>query len=257
MKLVQITDTHLLGDPARAYRGWHTWRSFEAVLNQVLERHADLDGLLLTGDLVHDESVQGYRLLAGELHRSFVARDIPVWAIPGNHDAPPRLQAIFSRYGIQTRMHSTIAGWRLLLLSSHLPGQISGVVDPAQRLRALNLLRSNPDLPTLLCIHHPPVDIGSAWLDALGLAQRERLRALCDAGDVRAVICGHVHQAQQLSAAHLSAPVLTCPSTCRQFLPGSRDFAEDTRPPGYRVFQLSTTGDIKTRVERLPYSKPV
>ena len=39
--------------------------------------------------------------------------------------------------------------------------------------------------------------------------------------------------------------------TCAQFLPGSEDFALDTRPPGWRWLELHADGRIETQVHWL------
>ena len=41
---------------------------------------------------------------------------------------------------------------------------------------------------------------------------------------------------------------MASPATCAQFLPGSADFAIDSRPPGYRVIELRHDGSIATEV---------
>ena len=246
MKLIQITDTHLLADPAARYRGWNTWQSLQAVLGQISARHNDLAGLLLTGDLVHDESVAGYRRLARRLHHF----NVPVLALPGNHDRPARLQQLIGLLGRQSGREHRFGDWRVLLMSSHWPGQVGGRITRSERLAIDNALRREA-APTLLCVHHPPMDMGSAWLDRIGLEQRPQVqRWLSSHPHLAAVVCGHVHQAADRCLDGLR--ILTTPSTCRQFLPASREFAEDDRPPGYRVLQLGDDGQLSTWIERLP-----
>ena len=89
--------------------------------------------------------------------------------------------------------------------------------------------------------------MGSAWLDSVGLDNGEEfLQQVTELGRVRGIVFGHVHQAYD--AFHDSIRVLATPSTCRQFLPGSDQFAIDTRPPAYRRLTLTAEGDIDTEV---------
>lgn len=67
--------------------------------------------------------------------------------------------------------------------------------------------------------------------------------------EVRGLVSGHVHQASDQSLGGLR--LLTTPSTCAQFLPGSEDFALDTRPPGWRWLELHADGRIETQVHWL------
>ena len=59
---------------------------------------------------------------------------------------------------------------------------------------------------------------------------------------MRGLLFGHVHQA--LDQTHRGIRVLGTPSTCRQFLPDSDDFALDDRPPAYRRIALLADGGI-------------
>ena len=45
--------------------------------------------------------------------------------------------------------------------------------------------------------------------------------------------------------------LMSTPSTCIQFLPGSEDFAVDSRAPGYRWLTLHENGRIESGVQRL------
>ena len=69
--------------------------------------------------------------------------------------------------------------------------------------------------------------------------------------NVRAVVWGHVHQTFEQKRNDVQ--LLSSPSTCVQFLPGSEEFAVDmAASPGYRWLELSADGGFKTGVERLP-----
>ena len=72
---------------------------------------------------------------------------------------------------------------------------------------------------------------------------------------VRGVLWGHVHQ--ELDLTRKGIRYMATPATCSQFLPGSDDFALDTRPPGYRTLQLSSDGSIHTEVVWLRDRKSV
>ena len=53
---------------------------------------------------------------------------------------------------------------------------------------------------------------------------------------------GHAHQ--PYDAEHYGIRVLGTPSTCRQFMPGSEDFAVDDCPPAYRRITLHSDGSM-------------
>ena len=93
----------------------------------------------------------------------------------------------------------------------------------------------------MVCLHHPPVPMGSTWLDTVGLENgAEFLQKRSSLGRVRLVVFGHVHQAYDEE--HQGIRIIATPSTCRQFLPGSDEFALDDRPPAYRRITLRGDG---------------
>ena len=99
----------------------------------------------------------------------------------------------------------------------------------------------------LVCLHHPPVSMHSAWLDSVGLDNgAEFLSRMTVTGRVRTTIFGHVHQAYD--KVHDGIRVIATPSTCRQFLPLADEFAVDDKPPAYRRLSLGAGGDITTEV---------
>jgi Icc protein len=71
-------------------------------------------------------------------------------------------------------------------------------------------------------------------------------RVIDQHSNVRAVLWGHVHQCfDQLRG---DVRLLATPSTCAQFMPGSKEFALDTLPPAYRTLQLRADGTLTTEV---------
>ena len=95
----------------------------------------------------------------------------------------------------------------------------------------------------MVCLHHPPVTMGSRWLDTVGLDNGdELLQRLSESERVRLTIFGHVHQ--DYDANHHGIRIIATPSTCRQFTPRSDDFAVDDNPPAYRRFELWPDGGV-------------
>ncbi|MGM0536935.1 MAG: phosphodiesterase [Pseudomonadota bacterium] len=242
MRLVQITDFHLKADPAASARSGLPLPQLEAVVDAVnRERPARV---LVTGDISQDESAASYRLAEEVLARL----DAPWFWLPGNHDRPALMAERRALY------HELDMGrWRVLLLDTHVSGQPHGALGESG-LDALAERLSADDRPTLLVMHHPPLPVGSAWLDAIGLVDGEAFwRVVAPHRHVRGVFFGHVHQAFQgvHDLADGEVPVYGCPSTVDQFLPGSVHFALDEAAwPGYRLIELGDSG-LTTRVARV------
>ena len=252
-RLLQLTDLHLYAEPRQRLLGQNTRRTLESVLALAQARHWPPDAIVLTGDLVHDEQPGAYRYLRERFDRLA----LPYHCIPGNHD---RLDLLVGQVdaGAASPLRVITAGaWDLVLLDSTVPG-IEGGHLPAQVLEGLAAhRRAARGRPTLVFLHHHLRPLGSRWIDTMQVDNGAAVVAdLARHPQIRAIICGHVHQdAEQLTH---GLRLLATPSTCVQFLPGSEEFALDTRTPGYRWLELHPDGRLLTGVERTDaYPEPL
>ena len=266
LRFHQFTDTHLYAAATGAMRGQPTLPSFVSALQHAAQFPAPT-AVLLTGDLVHDEP-GGY----AHLHTLLGASPVPVHLIPGNHDVPAALAASFAapraaqsagaslpsamptspfRLGGNHSYRHGDSHWLLVMLATQADGRVDGELGAAA-LSALNAaLEANPAAHALLVLHHPPTPVGSAWLDEIGLADAAAFWQVVDQhANVRGVLWGHAHQAFEGQRGNVR--LMGTPSTCLQFLPGSADFALDTRGPGWRWLELHADGRIDSSVEWVP-----
>ncbi|WP_448571862.1 phosphodiesterase [Trichothermofontia sp.] len=246
MRVVQLTDTHLLADAHALQKGIATTASLQRVLAHLQAHPPRPDLLLLTGDLSQDESPQSYDRLVDLL----TPLQVPSYWIPGNHDHPATMQRCCDRAPLRSGKALQQAGWQLLLLDSSQPGEVGGYFSAATLDWLTQQLDTSP-LPTLIALHHPPCSVQAAWADAIGLSNSDAFLArIRPHRQVRLVIFGHIHQEFQTQIQGIT--FLAAPSTCHQFKPQVATFALDDRPPGYRWFDLSPDGTWVTGVERVP-----
>lgn len=241
IRLLQITDPHLLADPQGSLRGVQTRASLQRVLAHARSFVRSADAVLCTGDIVNDEPA-GYRHFAellGEL-------GLPIYCLPGNHDRPELLKAALAQAPFQVGGHVDLGNWRIILLDSCVAGRNSGCISAAELLRLRHALVDGARY-AMVCVHHHPVSVGSHWLDQLGIENAAELLALLDnAPQVRVLNWGHVHQG--FDAVRGAMRLLATPSTCMQFKPLSNLFAVDDRPPAYRRLTLHPDGTIDTEI---------
>lgn len=244
--ILQITDCHLYADETATLHGWRNWQALDAVLAHAHAHYPRIDAVLLSGDLVHDESPAGYQRLARRIQTLGTTN---IYALPGNHDDPETMREHMP--GVTTAGPATLGDWRLHLLNSRIPGSDGGQIGAAALSTLDEDLAAHPQTPALIAVHHPPMPVGTPWLDAMRLADGDALLALTNQHpNTRAVTCGHVHQHFD----HVSGDqrLLCTPAVTRQFRPGSPVFAEDpTRSPGYRVLRLYPHGRLSTHVRRV------
>ena len=267
IRLIQITDLHLLTSDPQSLRGVPTWETFRAVWDRVMREEFEL--AIFTGDLAHDELPATYDALEQSLNQD-IHRCL---FIPGNHDLPPQVRSLTANVGnsvsaasdaavpavisstslLQSPTNSTAAfrlklgGWNLVGVDSNIPGEVSGRVGNAQLEWLIEVLQ-DPS-PTLVFMHHPPLDIGVGWLDEIGLRNQSEFRELISKHPhVRGIFCGHIHQ--EFEGRIGETRVLTTPATSMQFSGQAADTRIDLVPPGFRWIELDED-DFKTGVIRL------
>jgi Icc protein len=241
MQILQITDPHLYGSAGGRLRGVETDPSLHAVLDDAFARMKDYAAVLVTGDLVQDDA-SGYlrfRSIFGSLTK-------PVLCIPGNHDEPEAMRRELKGAPFQICGTREIGDWQFIMLDSYHPGHVGGRLTDAELAR-LDAALKNSGKHAMVCLHHHPIAMGSRWLDTVGLSESEAFWRVIDAHPhVRAVVWGHVHQAHESRRG--AVRLFATPSTGAQFLPQSDRYAVDSRPPGYRCFDLHADGRIDTAV---------
>ncbi len=242
IRLLQITDTHLLGSRDALLRGIPTFATLQAVRADAQQRFAACDGVLLTGDLVQDDA-RGYAMI----REAFRDSSAPVYCIPGNHDLPDAMRNALRDAPFVLDDHVILGNWLCVLLDSWQANSAGGQLGAGQLQRLNELLSLHHSLHALICLHHHPVSMHSQWLDQVGLHDAEQFHAcLTRHSNVRGVVWGHVHQS--LDEYRNGVRFMATPATCAQFLPGSRDFALDDKPPGYRTLELHADGTIGSEV---------
>lgn len=245
LRLLQLTDLHLLGDADAHLRDHNPLRSLKRVLSHTRGTGPDWDAILLTGDLVNDDPA-GYQ----HIRTAFGHAEAPVFCLPGNHDVPTALRHSLNEAPFQSGGSALLRSWLLVMLDSHLPGEASGHLAAAELAHLDRALSTHPDHHALVCLHHHPIESRSRWLDTVGLQNPEALFEVLDRHpQVRGLVWGHVHQASDTE--RRGVRLLGTPSTGVQFKPESADFQIDSRPPGYRWLELHADGTINSSVEWL------
>jgi len=244
LRLLQITDPHLYGDASRSIYGVNTAVSLRKVLREAMgEGKEPPDAVLATGDIADDHSSEGYRNFRSALEDF----GVPVYVLPGNHDDPTVMSREFGDAAFQYCGSAEFGNWGAVFLDTHLAGSPAGYLGPAELTRLESELQRFRGRPALVCLHHPPVAVGSAWLDGFGLRNATEFFEVIDRfPDVRLTVAGHVHQA--FDQVRGTVRMLASPSTCAQFTPGLDSCLMDMRPPGYRWLHLHADGSAHTEV---------
>ena len=249
INLLQISDCHLTKDADSDLLGVVTRESLSAVLAQVNEDMAagecpEPDYVLATGDIAQDASVEAYHYFQSQISQFKAASR---W-FAGNHDDREILKEALND-GDETNRLLRAGNWQIILLDSSETGEVHGRLGDEDLSFLEQCLSERPDLHTLISFHHHPVEIGSTWLDRIGLHNRDQFFEIVDRYDnVKAILWGHIHQ--EFSETRGNIQLMATPSTCIQFTPKSHDFAVENVAPGYRWLKLFDDGRIESKVLR-------
>ncbi|MDH2924536.1 Icc protein [Nicoletella semolina] len=248
IKIIQITDTHLLANGDQELLGVNTAKSFQAVIDGIHRGEFAYDFILATGDLAQDQCSQAYTRFA-EMVKPL---EKPVFWLEGNHDIQPAMyQGLTPFPQIQSEKHILMGEkWQVLLLDSHIPTLSKGELSQDQLNWLARKLEEYSERFTLIALHHNILPTNSAWLDQHSLANSEALTTiLAQFSKVKAILYGHIHQ--EVDRFWLGYRVLATPSTCIQFKPNCDRFTLDPMPQGWREISLFPDGNIETTVRRL------
>jgi Icc protein len=245
LRIVQITDLHLKTQPNSRLWGADVDAGLRAVLAHLREREPAPDFVLATGDLVGDEPEAYSRLI--ELLEPL---NLPVYCLPGNHDFPAIMSRTLRRGAVRWKRHFVAGHWQFVLLDSSFPGTPDGHLASGELALLDTVLATDPERHALVCLHHNPLPVGTAWLDTMTVGNGAALFAVLDRyPQVRAVVWGHIHG--EFASWRGNAQLLASPATSVQFKPDAPEPRVDPLPPGYRWFELYPDGALATGVERV------
>ncbi|MBX9858796.1 MAG: phosphodiesterase [Sphingomonas sp.] len=245
MLIAQITDVHLgfePDDPAE-----FNARRLNRVLRWLIDGPNRPDMLLVTGDLTDRGDADSYRRLANALSQC----PFPIHCCLGNHDNRANYRVHFPDATFVDGFNQYVValdGLRLVVLDTLEPGRHGGAFCETRAAWLSAQLAADSSTPTVIVMHHPPIEVGIAWMNT---DPREPwvvrlVDALAGHDQVKALICGHLHRpvAAQWHGMTLAACAATAPQVTLDLRP--IDPAEpDNRPlviadsPAYALHRWS------------------
>jgi len=243
IRILHLTDPHLFADAEGSLRGLATQASLQRVLDHYQADDWHADRVVITGDLIQDDSAEAY----DRFRELLLPLNMRMHCVPGNHDVRKLMRRVCCAPPFSYCAYEEIGDWLLIGLDSCITAKAGGLLTKEELDRLSDTVAHSKAKHVMVCLHHPPVAMGSAWLDTVGLENGDEfLQRAQSLGRVRLAVFGHVHQ--PYDATHHGVRIVATPSTCRQFLTGSDDFAVDDRPPAYRRITLKSDGSSDTEL---------
>lgn len=241
LRLLQLSDCHLQSNPADSYRGIDPELNLQRILHSALEWQPD--AMVLSGDLADHATTGTYQRL-----NDYIAElKVPVMAFPGNHDDFALMQTALTDSVFTWHNPWVVGGWQLVWLDSNLAEKPEGELD-AKKLAVLDDI--DPELPTLLFLHHQPIEVGTPWIDRFKLKNPELLWQWLSTHthNIQAIGWGHIHHGwiNDKMINDRLIQLLGAPSTSACAMPGCTEFELDLRGPRMRWFNLLDSGQLQT-----------
>jgi 3',5'-cyclic AMP phosphodiesterase CpdA len=243
MRIAHLSDPHVTTGPLAAgpAQGLHQ------ALGRALSIEPRPDCVVITGDLTDRGKPEEYAALHAILRRC----QAPVLLAAGNHDDPAALTAEFGvtpflAGGTSTRYAAELAGVTVVVTDSHVAGSAGGNLGASQLGWLDETLRERPDVPALVCVHHPPREVGLPFLDGMRLEDGAALaEVIARHPRVARVLAGHVHRT--ILASFAGTTVAVAPSTYRLTALRMHDAEWPgylAEPPGFLLHLVDESGCV-------------
>ncbi len=213
MLIAQITDIHIgfePNNPAEFNR-----KRLDQVIHVLAQMTPRPDLLLATGDIVDRGDADSYRRLKNALSQV----PFPVWPCVGNHDLRANFSAYFPEVPTQdgfVQYEIDAPPLRLLVIDTLQEGRHGGAFCERRAGWLRTKLAEKPDQPTVIVMHHPPVESGIDWMNTH--SDEPWVARFADVvrgqPQIVGIICGHLHR--NISVQWEGQTVSICASTAPQ-----------------------------------------
>ncbi len=240
MKLIHLTDTHLVAEAADLY-GTNPKKRLEQAVAHIAQRHPDAHACVVTGDLTHYGHADAYTHLRDVL----AGLPMPVHLIPGNHDSRATLLEHFPDTPVNSagfiQYDADLGDYRAIFLDTNEPGVHWGVLCESRADWLREQLRATLK-PLLLFMHHPFFPVGIGSMDNISLRDTRPLLSAIDGFESRIahVFFGHIHR--PIFGSFRGIPFSTLRGTNHQValdLRQGETIQGSQEPPQYGVVLLS------------------
>jgi Icc protein len=250
MLIGQITDIHLGFEPDNPEEA--NRQRLDRVLSELIGGRNRPELMLATGDLVDRGDLDSYRRVAEALRQC----PFPVYPCMGNHDDRANFASVFPQVPIVSGFVQyciALEGLRIIILDTLEVGRHGGGFCEIRAAWLKARLAEHRDTPTMIVMHHPPLDTGIDWMDPrpdqpwIG----RFTAAISGHRQIQAIWCGHLHRT--IVAPWNGITVSVCPATAAELSldlnPIDPDQPDDrpmvnNDPPGYALHRWTRHGMV-------------
>lgn len=262
MLIAQISDLHLgFGGPDTEDK--NTER-FKDILYNLESLSVKPDLLLLTGDLVEIGNNWAY----SRVRELCDTLDIPTYCAMGNHDDRSVFEDIFKTRLFENGFLNYVIDdfdLRIIVVDTLEPGRHGAGFCKTREDWLAKHLAEQPYRPTLIVMHHPPIETGIGWLTASPEDDwvKRFSKAISGHNNIVQIIAGHIHRNmfQRFQDTVVSVSHAVAPSVSLDLRP------VDPETPDGRVLLSDATGGyclhhwnggvLTTHIIHVPTGEPI
>ncbi|HFE39025.1 MAG TPA: phosphodiesterase [Gammaproteobacteria bacterium] len=193
MIIAQITDLHIgFAGKGKPCTNVERLTTVADTINKMLKKP---DVIIATGDLVESGEIWAYH----ELKKAIGKFDYPMYFALGNHDCRENFCSVFTN----TQIHDgfvqyTIEDYpvRIIVIDTLQEGMHGGSFCQNRQEWLSTELAKHPEKPTVIAMHHPPIETGIDWLTAHADDEwvKSLQRIIRANRQVIHIMAGHVHR---------------------------------------------------------------
>lgn len=264
MLIAHLSDLHIRPYGVPAARVVETNMMVERALAVIAALDPRPDAVVVSGDVTECGRPEEYRMAAKLLRR---LAPMPVYLVPGNHDRRENFRAGLAEFPGVTADPDFVQyavedlPVRLVMLDSVVPEAGHGLLCEKRLAFLDRTLAAQPERPTMLVLHHPPMLTGVTDMDGIWLRNTAELGAvLARHPQVERILTGHHHRG--IVGRLGQAIVIVAPAVVHQSELDLRPGAEGRlvfEPSAYHLHLQLPEGGIATHtayVERFPGPYP-
>lgn len=244
LKIIQITDIHLLANKADTIYGINIYLSLQKII-EAIRFIEDIDCIILTGDIANNGDYNAY-IAVDELFKAF---DLPIFWLQGNHDFSEVMLQVSTKINIKADKSFIIGTTKFILLQTIMRDEDNLSVnkgrgylfDYEMSFLERELEENNFD-HCVIAMHHPPI-LSNSWTDRRILDNRIEFVDLIEQyPKVRLVLYGHQHIAQITEINGIT--YIASPPASFHYDPNGENFSLLDNKQGFGIIQMSSDGQI-------------
>jgi Icc protein len=245
LKIIHLTDLHLLGDEAKIIFGINPYLEFRKIANTIC-KIKDVDCILITGDIANAGEYEAY-IHVNDLLEEFTK---PIYWLPGNHDFHEVMSQVATRIKIRADNSFIVKGFKFILLHTVMRDEDDlaknkgrGYLFNYELSYLKRELHEDNFEYCIIGLHHPPIK-SNTWTDDRMLVNYNEFREIIEQyHKVKLVIYGHQHITQHTVINGIN--YISSPPTSYHYDPNGEKFSLLVKGPGYGIISIDDDGDLK------------